>query len=76
MKEGDILMTEIRSDIAENTTIKEIAVHLIAQLPDQATWDDIMYEIYACQKIDEGLKVAKEFRVLSHEAVKERFGIK
>ena len=56
------------------TTLKEEASRLIGRLPDGATWDDLMYEIYVRRKIDEGLKAADEGRVISHEEVKKRFG--
>jgi len=36
--------------------IKEEAKKLIDILPDDATWDDLMYEIYVRQKIELGLK--------------------
>lgn len=58
------------------TNIKEDATKLVRDLPEQATWDDLMYEIYVRQKIEEGLKAADEGRVLSHEEVKRRFGLK
>lgn len=55
------------------STVKQEAERLIHQLPDEATWDDIMYELYVRQKIDEGMKAAEEGRVISHEEVKKRF---
>lgn len=58
------------------SNVKEEATKLIRDLPEQATWDDLMYEIYVRQKIEEGLKAADEGRVLSHEEVKRRFGLK
>lgn len=48
---------------------KDMARELIEHLPDTATFDDIMYEIYARQKIEAGLKDVAEGRVLSHEEV-------
>ncbi len=59
-----------------NTTVKEAARKLVEELPDEATWDDLMYEIYVLQKIEEGLRAADEGRVLSHEEVRQRFGLK
>lgn len=53
--------------------IKEEAKKLIDKMPDQATWDDIMYEFYVKKKIEIGLKAAEEGRVTSHEEVKRRF---
>jgi predicted transcriptional regulator len=42
-------------------------------VPEKATWDDIMYEIYVRKKIAEGIKDADEGRVIPHEEVKKRF---
>ena len=53
--------------------IKEEARQLVEELPEQASWDDLMYEIYVRQKIEEGIKAEDEGRVLSHEEVRKRF---
>ena len=52
--------------------IKTEAKRLIDQLPDQSTWDDIMYEFYVRQKIETALKAAKEGKTIPHEEVKKR----
>ncbi len=52
--------------------VKDEAKKLIEKLPDTATWDDIMYELYVKKKIAAGLKAADEGRVVSHEDVKKR----
>jgi len=36
--------------------IREQARKIIDNLPDEASWVDVMYEIYVRKKIDEGLK--------------------
>ncbi len=51
---------------------KEAARQIIDRLPDQATWDDIMYELYVKQKIEAGLKAADGGRAVSHEEAKRR----
>jgi predicted transcriptional regulator len=51
---------------------KDAARQLIEQLPDQATWDDIQYELYVKQKIEEGLADIAAGRVISHEELKRR----
>ncbi|MBI4766186.1 MAG: hypothetical protein HY787_16565 [Deltaproteobacteria bacterium] len=51
---------------------KEEAKKLIDKLPDQASWDDIMYEFYVRKKLEVALKAAEEGRVVSHEEVKKR----
>lgn len=52
---------------------KEEARKLIDKLPEQATWDDIMYEFYVRKKLETALKAAEEGRVVPHEEVKKRF---
>jgi len=51
-------------------TPKEAARQSLEHLPDQASWDDIMYELYVKQKIEEGLIDGEEGRVIAHEDVK------
>lgn len=55
------------------STTKEEAMQLISRLPEEVTWDDIMYRLYVKRKIDEGIKAADEGRIISHDEVKERF---
>lgn len=55
------------------STIKEDAKRLIDKLPEQVTWDDIMYEFYVKKKIELGLKAVEEGRIVPHEDVKKRF---
>ena len=52
---------------------KKQALEMIKKLPEKATWDDIMYQIYARKKIAAGLKAAEEGRVIPHAEVKKRF---
>jgi predicted transcriptional regulator len=53
-------------------TPKQAAKELIEHLPDQASWNDIMYELYVKQKIEAGLKAVAEGRTVPHEEVKRR----
>lgn len=53
-------------------TIKQTAHELIDHLPDQATWDDVMYTLYVRQKLERSLQAAREGRVTSQEDVKRR----
>lgn len=57
------------------TSIKKEAVRLVEQLPDDATWDDLLYEIYVCQSIEAGLKDCREGRILSVTEVRRRLGL-
>jgi len=52
--------------------VKEEAKKLIDRLPEQATWDDIMYEFYVKKKLAVALKAADEGSVTPHEEVKKR----
>jgi hypothetical protein len=56
-------------------TVKEEARHLVEQLPDEATWDDLLYEIYVRQTIEAGLKDCKEGRTLPVTEVRRRLGL-
>ena len=51
---------------------KESAKHLIDQLPDEATLDDIMYRLYVKQKIQSGLQAAEQGHTIPHDEVKRR----
>ena len=55
------------------STTKEEAMNLISRLPEEVTWDDIMYRLYVKRKIEEGIKAEKEGRTVTHEQVKELF---
>ena len=46
-------------------TIKKEALRLIAELPEQVSWEDIMYQLYVRKKITVGIKAAEEGRVIS-----------
>jgi predicted transcriptional regulator len=54
-------------------TVKQAIVELIGALPDDCTWDDVMYRIYVRQKIEAGLRDAEEGRTFSHEEVMKEF---
>lgn len=51
-------------------TPKQAAKQLIEQLPEQASWDDIMYELYVKQKIEAGLADIDAGRIIPHGQVK------
>ena len=57
----------------ENQTMpsaKDAARQIIDHLPEQATWDDIMYELYVKSKIEEGLADIEAGRTVPHEQLK------
>lgn len=52
--------------------VKDEARKLIDKLPDQATWDDIMYEFYVKKKLSVALEAAKKGDIISHAEVIKR----
>ena len=47
--------------------IKEEAKKMIDNLPDEISWDDLIYEFYVRQKIEKGLKDIEEGNTISLE---------
>lgn len=54
-------------------SVKQEALKLIDRLPDEISWDDIIYQMYVKKKIERGMRAAQEGRVIPHEEVKKRF---
>lgn len=59
----------------ETTNIKAEARRLIEKLPENSTWDDLMYEIYVRQAVESGLSDSQAERVFSVEEVRAKFGL-
>jgi hypothetical protein len=53
----------------DTRTVKQIMQGLVERLPPDCTWDDVMYKVYVCQKIDAGLRDEKAGRLLTGEEV-------
>jgi hypothetical protein len=47
-------------------TTKEQVRDLLDHLPDHATLNDVMYELYVKQKIERGMQASREGRVTPH----------
>jgi hypothetical protein len=56
-------------------SIKPEARRLVEQLPDDASWDDLMYEIYVRQAVESGLKDSQEGRTTPVSEVRRQFGL-
>lgn len=50
-------------------TTKDVLRELVDRLPDDATLEDVQYQIYVLQKIRAGEKDAEASRTLSHDQV-------
>ncbi len=55
--------------------IKEEARKLIDRLPENSTWDDLMYQIYVRQTVEAGLADSKAGKVTSVQEVRRKFGL-
>ena len=54
-------------------TTKEIAIHTIEELPEDATWDDIQERINFVVGVRKGFRELDEGKGIPHERVKEEF---
>ena len=55
--------------------VKQEAQSLLESLPDDATWDDLMYSIYVRQAVESGLEDSDAGRVLDVGEVRAKFGL-
>jgi predicted transcriptional regulator len=58
--------------MAGSRNIKPDARRIVDELPDTATWEDLMYEIYVRESIEAGLADVEAGRVVSHEEAESR----
>jgi len=59
-----------------SASIKSEAKRLVDQLPEHASWDDLMYEVYVRQSVDRGIADADAGRVVSHDEALNRLGLR
>ncbi len=59
-----------------NTNPKQAAHQLIDKLPDNATWDDVVYEMVTRREIELGLADSDANRITPVEDVIKEFGLK
>jgi hypothetical protein len=57
------------------SSAKEEAISLITRLPDEASWDDIMYEMCVKKKIELGIRQPTKAAAVPHEEVRRVFSI-
>jgi len=58
-----------------NAKVKDEARRLVERLSEEATWEDLQYEIYFRQAVEAGLKEAREDRTVRLEEARRRFGL-
>jgi predicted transcriptional regulator len=59
----------------EATNVKDEARHLVEELPDDASWEDLMYRIYVRQAIEAGLGDSEAGRTVDVKDVRAQFGL-
>lgn len=57
------------------SNLKQEAHRLVNDLPDNATWDDLMYRIYVCKALEVGLADSEAARTLDVKEVRARFNL-
>jgi hypothetical protein len=59
----------------KDTDIKSKVNETLRTLPDDASWEDVMYRIYVRQKIESGMKDVAQGDTVSVAEVRKRFGL-
>lgn len=54
---------------------KDQAHKLIDNMPNNASWDDLIYEIYVREVIEEGLADSSAGKVLGVEELRRQYGL-
>jgi hypothetical protein len=59
----------------KDTDIKSKVNETLRTLPDDASWEDVMYRIYVRKKIEGGMKDVAQGDTVSVAEVRKRFGL-
>jgi predicted transcriptional regulator len=65
----------MEEELMSVATVREEAHRLVDQLPDDATWEDLLYQIYVRQSIEVGLADCQAGRLVPVEEVQRRLGL-
>jgi hypothetical protein len=60
---------------AETKGMKAAVLELVNDLPNDATWEDVIYRVYVREAIEAGRKDAAEGRLVDLAEVRRRFGL-
>jgi len=63
----------MRNNAARTPGVKDQAKQLVEQLPEDSSWDDLMYQVYVRQAIECGLDDSENGRTTSVEEIRARF---
>lgn len=59
----------------EATEVKDEARRLVEELPEDASWDDLMYKIYVRQAVESGLSDSEAGRTIDVKEIRAKFGL-
>lgn len=59
----------------EITNIKKQAHELIDKLPENFTWEDLMYQIYVRQSVEAGLADIQAGKTIDVREIRKQFGL-
>ncbi len=59
----------------QSESIKKEAYKILEGLPEKATWNDLMQEIYIRQTIETGIKDSDEGKTIDVKEVRKKFGL-
>jgi hypothetical protein len=60
----------------QSLSLREEARQLVDRLSDNATWEDLMYQIYVHQAIERGLQDSDAQRTMTVDEVKRRLNMR
>lgn len=69
------MLIRVMPSTEKKTSIKKDAARLVRELPETASWDDLMYEILVRQKIEAGMADLREGRKHDHASIRREFGM-
>jgi len=59
----------------QTESVKAQAHKLVDNLPDSATWEDVMYRIYVRETVEAGIKDSDAGRTIDVKGVRKKFGL-
>jgi len=71
-----MLLSElVKGQAMTKQELKKETDQIIASLPEEASWEDLMYRVYVRNKIDQGLEDGKAGRVRTTEETRKTLGL-
>jgi predicted transcriptional regulator len=66
---------ELLKVISKTNSVKAAAKEVIDALPNDASWDEVMYRIYVRQAIEAGLRDADAGKLVEVSEVRKKFAL-